>query len=302
MNDPENQEQSTGQSTGQSVEPVIEKDAMPVAATEGPGDIGDAEVKKPSNWSGWLIFLLGTGAALWGLFAPLGSGWGLWNWRSGLTGVMYSVILALFTILLGILIGWILKRKGSNAPRALRWLGLAIALLYSGWMLNWFMAARSVPAIHDISTDLADPPQFQSLTVRADNMDNIPGADDPEMKGLNPQQRWRTLHQQAYGDIRAVRIEQRVGEVISKAERLAKARGWEVIMALPAEGRMEATATTAMFRFKDDVVLRVRPTETGTGSIVDMRSVSRVGQSDIGTNARRIREFLADLSGTVTAG
>ena len=70
----------------------------------------------------------------------------------------------------------------------------------------------------------------------------------------------------------------------------------------PIEGRMEATDTTRFFRFKDDVVIRVRPTEDGTGSIVDMRSISRVGVSDLGVNAKRVRSFIADLAGTNPAG
>ncbi|MGL5839140.1 MAG: DUF1499 domain-containing protein, partial [Sphingorhabdus sp.] len=56
------------------------------------------------------------------------------------------------------------------------------------------------------------------------------------------------------------------------------------------------------FRFKDDVVVRVRPTEDAKGSIVDMRSISRVGVSDLGMNAKRVRAFLADLTGTNPAG
>jgi Protein of unknown function (DUF1499) len=176
---------------------------------------------------------------------------------------------------------------------------LAVALL--GWLGSYFMAAKGAP-LHDISTDLADPPQFQALIMRADNFDMIPGADDPDMKGLNPQQRWVQLHQKTYGDIRSVRVSEPVAAVIAKADRLAKARGWDVALNLPADGRLEATATSALFRFKDDIVLRVRPTENGVGSIVDMRSISRVGQSDIGVNAKRVRSFLADLSGTVTAG
>jgi len=93
-----------------------------------------------------------------------------------------------------------------------------------------------------------------------------------------------------------------VNEVMVKAERLAKARGWDIAVYVPAQGRLEATETSALFRFKDDIVLRVRPTENGTGSIIDMRSVSRVGQSDLGVNAKRVKAFLADLSGTVTTG
>jgi uncharacterized protein (DUF1499 family) len=63
----------------------------------------------------------------------------------------------------------------------------------------------------------------------------------------------------------------------------------------PAEGRLEATDTTFWFGFKDDVVVRVRP--DGTGSRVDVRSLSRVGRSDLGMNARRIRRFLERLRG-----
>ena len=63
--------------------------------------------------------------------------------------------------------------------------------------------------------------------------------------------------------------------------------------AAPAEGRLEATDRTRWFGFRDDVVVRVRP--DGTGSRVDVRSVSRVGRSDLGTNARRIRAFLDSL-------
>jgi uncharacterized protein (DUF1499 family) len=121
------------------------------------------------------------------------------------------------------------------------------------------------------------------------------------MRGLTPEQRWAMVHQKDYGDIRSVRVNEQAATVIAKAERLAKARGWDVAISMPAEGRLEATETSAFFQFKDDVVLRVRPSDTGEGSIVDMRSVSRVGQSDLGMNAKRVRSFLADLTGTVTA-
>jgi uncharacterized protein (DUF1499 family) len=70
--------------------------------------------------------------------------------------------------------------------------------------------------------------------------------------------------------------------------------GWEIVDSDPARGRIEATATTPWFGFEDDVVVRVRP--QGGGSRVDVRSVSRVGRSDVGTNARRIRADLEELS------
>jgi uncharacterized protein (DUF1499 family) len=66
--------------------------------------------------------------------------------------------------------------------------------------------------------------------------------------------------------------------------------GWELVAADSAAGRIEATATTRWFGFKDDVVVRIRP--DAAGSRVDVRSVSRVGRSDVGANAERIRAYL----------
>ena len=253
------------------------------------------------DWQGIIVLVAGGGALLWGLISAVGVGWGLWSWSSGLTGVIWSFILAIGAILFGILFAWRAKKSGISRPKLLRWIGMLSAIAYAGWIGTFVMAGISVPAIHDISTDLADPPAFVTLALRADNLDAIPGEGDDEMKGMNPQQRWVIVHQKAYGDIRSVRIDEPVPTVIAKAERLAKARGWDVAVSLPEEGRFEATETSAFFRFKDDIVLRVKPTETGDGSIVDMRSVSRVGSSDLGVNAKRVRSFLADLSGTVTA-
>ena len=71
--------------------------------------------------------------------------------------------------------------------------------------------------------------------------------------------------------------------------------GWEIVASELAEGRIEATATTFWFGFKDDVVVRVTPTDSG--SRIDVRSVSRVGRSDVGANAERITAYLAQIAG-----
>ena len=258
--------------------------------------------KKASNWSGKSIFWLGLGSILIALAAGLGSGWGLWDFRFGFQLLMLAFGAGILALFGGVLVGWWAKRKGRIAARPLRWTGMALGGALALWLLSFAYTGSTVPAIHDISTDLADPPQYRMLAVRADNLDQIPGEDDPDMKGMNPIQRWAAIHAKAYGDIRSVRIAMPVAEVIAKAERLAKVRGWEVVVADPVEGRLEATDTTRFFRFKDDVVVRVRPTEDGTGSIVDMRSISRVGVSDLGMNAKRVRSFIADLAGTNPAG
>ncbi|MEQ1725955.1 MAG: DUF1499 domain-containing protein [Sphingopyxis sp.] len=156
---------------------------------------------------------------------------------------------------------------------------------YAGFLLSRLATARSVPPIHDITTDLANPPQFTQLRVRVDNL-----------VGVGTLAHWRELHARGYGDIRGITIPRSVAAVTSDAEALARARGWEIVVANPAEGRLEAVAHVSYIRFEDQVVVRVTPMPDGIGSRVDMRSVSRVGIGDQGVNAARIREFLAALS------
>lgn len=283
-------------------QPSAEAQAAAPVNESQPSVAAPAIAERASNKSGKTIFGLGLGSILIALVGALGSGWGLWDFRFGFQLLMIAFGAALLALLGGFVVGWWAKRKGRVAARPLRWAGMALGGALAVWLLSFAYTARSVPAIHDISTDLADPPQFRMLAVRADNLDQIPGEDDPEMKGMNPLQRWAAIHGKAYGDIRSVRIAMPVAEVIAKAERLAKVRGWEIAVSDPIEGRLEATETTRFFRFKDDVVIRVRPTEDGTGSIVDMRSISRVGISDLGVNAKRVRSFIADLAGTNPAG
>jgi hypothetical protein len=155
-----------------------------------------------------------------------------------------------------------------------------------------------VPPIHEVTTNLDDMPQFSRLRVREDNLEGLDKVERADLRGLSNEQRWRRMHEQAYGDLRTVRVPWRVAETVQRAERLARERGWEIARADPAAGVLEATATTFFFRFKDDVALRARPARGGAGTDVDMRSISRVGRSDVGANAKRIREFLADLQRT----
>jgi uncharacterized protein (DUF1499 family) len=74
---------------------------------------------------------------------------------------------------------------------------------------------------------------------------------------------------------------------------VADNQGWTIVASDPATGRLEATDTTRWFGFTDDIVVRLTP--WGTGTRVDVRSVARRGSADTGTNARRIRRFLAAL-------
>jgi uncharacterized protein (DUF1499 family) len=150
---------------------------------------------------------------------------------------------------------------------------------------SWKQRADRVPPIHDITTDLADPPAFEAvLPLRQD----APNPSEYGGDSIAAQQR------EAYPDLGPLTLDLPLDAAFRRAQEAARDMGWEIVDSDPARGRIEATATTPWFGFKDDVVVRVRP-EDG-GSRVDVRSVSRVGRSDVGTNARRIREYLEELS------
>ncbi len=145
--------------------------------------------------------------------------------------------------------------------------------------------ARSVPPIHDITTDTDDPPSFVAvIPLRADAPN--PPEYDPEIAAQQ---------HDAYPDLRAVTLDLPPADAFSEALAAAEDMGWDLVADDTAAGRIEATDTTFWYGFKDDVVIRVRP--DGAGSRIDIRSKSRVGRSDVGANAQRIRAYTARLLG-----
>ena len=145
--------------------------------------------------------------------------------------------------------------------------------------------AREFPPIHDITTDTDDPPGFVAvLPLRADAPN--PAEYDPSVAA---QQR------EAYPDLTSITLDVPPAQALEQALAAVQVMGWELVAEEAEVGRIEATATTFWFGFKDDVVVRIRPADGG--SRIDVRSVSRVGRGDVGANARRIREFRRELTG-----
>lgn len=240
--------------------------------------------------SQWKARLASWSARLAGLALVIGGG--------GLTLARYDVIpklagfmaflgsglvaaLALVLGLLALLIG-----RGQELPSRGKLLaGLVASLALVGFLASRPASSGDVPAIHDVTTDLANPPQFETLKLRADNL-----------AGAGTVENWRKLHSGAYGDIRTIEIPRPVAAVTADAARLVQQQGWDLVKSDPARGHIEATASVSYIRFHDDVVLRITPTADGKGSRVDMRSVSRIGISDFGVNAKRVRAFLKSLA------
>jgi hypothetical protein len=147
------------------------------------------------------------------------------------------------------------------------------------------------PPIHDISTDAVDPPAYVAiLPLRADAPNTTVYGGSEGMT----HERLAQLQTEAYPDLQTLTIDEPPDQVFERALAAVDELGWELVAAVPEEGRIEATDTTFWFRFKDDVVIRIRPA-AGSGTTVDARSLSRVGGGDAGTNARRLRSFFANL-------
>jgi len=244
----------------------------------------------------WLALILSLGGVAAALIAALGSAANIWGYGAGLGALRYALYAAVAGGVLAI-VAWIASRRSGARTGRLNALALTASVLFAAYLGNQVATARSVPAIHDAATDLDDLPQFAKLPVRADNLDKVPDNDRPELAAMDPESRWKALHREAYADLRPLRLAAAPADVVRRAEALARDRGWVVANVDARAGIVEATATTLFFRFKDDVVVRVRPDPARPGgSVVDMRSISRVGGSDVGVNAARIRAFLADLA------
>ena len=241
-----------------------------------------------------LALLLCIGAVAAALIAAIGSAQGLWGFRAGLGALRYIFYAAAAGALVA-LVALVMARRARRPKLVLaNVVALLAALGFLAYLGAKVRTARSVPPIHDISTNLDDMPGFTKLKVRADNLEGVPDMDKPELKAMDPEARWKAMHRTAYGDVRTIRVALSVEESIRRAEALARERGWEIALSDPAGGRLEATETSLFFRFKDDFAVRARPAPGG-GSLIDVRSISRVGQSDVGVNAARVRDFLRDL-------
>ena len=255
-------------------------------------------------WLARLTLLLGIVSVAVALIGALGAGADWWPKLAGLGAMKYAFYIGVAAVLIGIITLIFHFRAGGRVVLAVL-AGLVLGGGYTGYIGTQLAKARSLPAIHDISTDLDDPPQFAALPLRTDNLGSVPGADDPAMRGMDAEQRLHALQQQAYGDIGTLTVNAPPSVVIAKAEELMKARGWAIAKANMQAGRIEATDSVSLLQFKDDVVVRVRPRMVGDPSdmqtAVDMRSVSRIGASDLGVNARRVREFLRDLKAALSA-
>ena len=266
-------------------------------------------------------------AVIWFAAAALGTKFGLWGWQFGL-GTMtigWGPAIAFGSTglaVIALIVGFIKSPRIQPVILALAALLVALMLLFR--LIGFGAQAAALPPIHDIQTDWSDPVRFsEALLAQRKSDDAINAVEDdpviPDSPGI--EERWPGMGGRSVAEVQEeaerertvdgetvpaaydrpiepVYFDQAPGELATYALRIAEDRGWQ-IFTRPETGEeveqtiLEATDTTGWFGFKDDIAVRIRSVEGATR--VDMRSISRVGLSDLGVNAKRVSGYLSEL-------
>ena len=238
------------------------------------------------------------------IVAALGAKLGLWSWQFGLGTLtrqvgplvlMIGAVVALFTLLASIIVK---PRKGI----VIAVIGLLVPALAFGKLMQTTAKVAKLPFIHDVTTDTQNPPVFGNFITKEREVENANSAEYIGKKapvtaadGTKSEKLDSALQTKAYPAIRPLILNEPKDVVFGEALATVKAMGWKIKEEDLETGRIDATDTTFWYGFKDDVTIRLRDSEGG-GTIVDVRSLSRVGGSDLGKNAERVGEFLERLA------
>lgn len=209
----------------------------------------------------------------------LGVRLGIWHYSIGL--MLCAISLAGSFMLQIILAIWLLRKPAIATKRQLRKTSLAALppLLVAAVIIR---QSGDKPMIHDITTDTQQPPEFSFLIdVRGEDSNDL--SIKPEVI---------SAQRKAYPQIKPLASNLSAEQALNQAISTCQEMGWQIQQVNRKMGKIEASSTTRWFAFVDDIVIRVKPSPDGNGSVIDLRSVSRVGEGDLGANARRIEAFI----------
>lgn len=187
---------------------------------------------------------------------------------------------------------WGLIKRCEDTRRNAIWASVLGLLPVAAPLLTVGGENLDAPRIYDITTDTRDPPRYRVVfSLRGE------GDHSPEYGGeaVAAQQRGAEI----YRDIRPLYLEMPLQRAIELAAQVVGDLGWKLVALEPQNGHLEAVARSAWLGLAGDVVVRIKSVDGGTR--VDVRSSSRVGASDLGANARRIRRFLEELGARAEA-
>lgn len=224
------------------------------------------------------------------VLAAIANRFGFIGYTLPIRGLALAALIGAVAVLVS-LAGLFVTLVGGRAGAGAALLGILIGAVAALPVVTAAVQGRSVPRIHDITTDLADPPQFDAVVILREGAPNsLDRSSPPDLA---------ELQRKAYPDLETFVVHEQPGKVFEAALETAKEMGWRIDAASPEKGLIEATATTRLMGFRDDVAIRV--SERDGAAAVDLRSVSRVGISDLGANAARIRAYLAALKTKLAA-
>lgn len=229
--------------------------------------------------------LLAVAAAFATMSSGLGFRLGLWDYHTGLQIVLrWGMIGALAAFFLSFAACFTAIASKHRRGIVVAVIAMVIGAVTFGVPYSVYLKFRSAPRVWDITTDTVNAPQFVAIVPLRVNSPNI-----PQYRAA----KFAAIQKKAYPDIVPVILTQPPAQAFRIALDIARSFDWEIIASVPSEGRIEATATSFWFGFKDDIVIRVAP--DGTGSRVDIRSYARLGRNDGGKNAARVRAFIHRL-------
>ena len=209
----------------------------------------------------------------------LGCRFGLWGFTTGLAIVFSGVVFATIVFVLGIATLVFVRTRRRPADRMPGLIGLAASVLVFVVTAPQY-AAVSLPLTNDVATDRDDPPTFEQLAANR----------SPDANLLEYTEQEARTQAEGYADLVGIRSPDGADDGFAKAVAVSRALGWDVVSEDAESGLIEATDTTFWFGFVDDLAIRVR--REGNETVVDLRSASRIGLHDLGTNAERIRSFI----------
>ncbi len=237
------------------------------------------------------IALLGFGVAILAavvmMAAAFGYRLGLWSFGFALLTLTDYAAYAAFAGGAISLVGLGRSLPGSVPGMALSVIGVVVGGYSCHTIYQQWVTVKSVPFIHDITTDTVNPPAFIAVVAARE----AEGANPHDYAG-EPVARQQEC---GYPDLTSLLAEVDPATAYDRALEVAESMEWEIVAADRALGRIEATDTSTWYGFKDDVVIRILAADSDAGSRVDVRSLSRVGRSDVGVNAARIRAYLDAL-------
>ena len=229
-----------------------------------------------------LAAALGIAGAVVFAVGPLSVQIGAANPLVGFRVFLLGALLGLVALLVASIGLWRTRATAGRGGRGRALLGALLGFAVIGVVLLAAGGARDLPQINDITTNPDDPPLFTAALRDPANRDR-----DMSYPGDEFAEQQRT----AYADLAPIRVPLPPSLAFDSSKRSAEALGWKVIHGDAAKGALEASDESPLFRFVDDISIRIRPDVDG--AIIDVRSKSRDGRSDLGANAERIRNFRA---------